>query len=67
MSEGIYELHGNSGERARVLEEATERAKQKAMDAGAAPEGCQVCNTTLLCVCSLTKVTHRNNMREYFN
>ena len=43
MSEGIYELHGNAQERARVLEEATDRAKQKAIDAGAAPEGCQVC------------------------
>ena len=26
-----------------MLEEATDRAKQKAIDAGAAPEGCQVC------------------------
>ena len=43
MSEGIYELHGNPQERARVLEEATDRAKQRAIVAGAAPRGCQVC------------------------
>ncbi|CAK0783618.1 hypothetical protein CVIRNUC_006817 [Coccomyxa viridis] len=42
VSEGIYELHGNARERARVLKEATGRAEQRAIDAGAAHEGCQI-------------------------
>ena len=62
VSEGIYELHGNARERARVLKEATGRAEQRAIDAGAAHEGCQVC-TQHPCVCTTCKTHTEQRLR----
>ena len=40
--EGIYELRADPQERQKALAEATETAKQRAVEAGASAESCQV-------------------------